>query len=934
MNAKIAKIAAALLLALALFSCDIGMSSSDKGSITMRLPDQSQLSGSASDDSLDGVSRSVSSGGSISAGTVDQFKVVVRNLSSQQNITQIVAPGSSVTIDDLEPGSWDVAIFGYDTAGTSGDPIYYGNARGIPVEGGETSSATVSLYKVEGNTRFDFTLSPDASGVATRSDVKKAYIIYSCSELGQSGTVFYDYSEPSGGDDPQPSDQDKIIIPVPDFLEPGYSCSAKVYLFANDTDGFKAVWNGNLSGKVQTGGTLSGDLAYMGTFLVKSTDTSTNKTYVRMDKTLTSELSNQMGYVFKTSGSSGTDIDYSSLEIFPAVADSCGDGVPLIVKYQDMLWTDIFEFKHLSALPSVTVPRLNAGNRVYVPAHVNRDLGVPTISPNAPAQFKVCSAASYDAYGFKKYFVSGFDTDIWSDSYLYNNETAKNVDFYAPRTVNPKNDGVADKFSCTIECTRGTYGYFDDNIAPLDNTKYVSLEFWVWGAEWTATGPGDVMLYSPFTITLESEYAIEADLDAVASAVTVQENSSSTPIAGVTATRSGSKVVISVPGQDTWNAGEQKSIDVKYGTNYLGDTVTVNIVQPTSGGGGSGGTSGSVPADFVLVPGDTISGQLGDPSGSATNLSSVFIADRTVTINDIYVCSHEVTQKEYSQYMMYIGEANSSYSSYQPQTEYGKGDNYPANYVGFFDAIAYCNARSKAEGLQPVYYIQKLEAYDTTIDYDHPTTSVPTVVETLTNVYDVNVWAEKLSDYFVKTYSYGNPETYYVRKYMTTDANGRHGFVNNSRIPTLYWVTEGVKMDTTKNGYRLLTEAEWEYCARGGKDLLYSIYSGTDDSTNLEQYAYYNQSYNGPSSEVKSKLPNNLGLYDMCGNVLEWCWDNCKSITSTTPATGVEATTNDDNISKVCRGGYWYGSCKIIDRVDYVVETRDKSLGFRICRNK
>ncbi|MBQ6029798.1 MAG: hypothetical protein IJL24_09795, partial [Treponema sp.] len=590
MKKSVAFIAAAAFafsfLSLSLTSCDSFNGDSQTqtqafatgGAISIQLPANATIS------------RSVSSGGAL-GGSISKFKVVVRNLAAKINTEQYANPGSMVTIDNLLPGSWDVAIFGYQNAAQGSDLelCYYGNARNTQVIAGLTSYANVALYKVEGNTRLDFTLASDPSGAAaSRTSVSKAYVIYSCDELGQSGTAFYDYAEPQGGDNPQPADTSKIIIPVPDFLEPGYSCSAKVYLFTSDNvgGGYKTLWNGTVAGKAQAGGTLSGDLAYTETCLVNSS-MGTNHTYIRMDKAFSNELHNNMGYEFapQTSGSTGTAIDYADLEIFPAVADSCGDNVPLIVKYQDMIWTDNFEFKHLSAVPSIVVPGMvtesTGVKKLYIPDFVSRTLSTPTFSPSSPTQFKVCEAASSDDYGFAKYSVSGTETDNWSAPFQYVSTdpsgTAMNDEFTAPSTFYPKSQGATDGFNCNTVIARGTHGYFAD--AEAATTKSVSVSFTVQGVSWTATGPDDVMLYSPFTITLECADAIESELDTVASAVTVHESSSSTPIAGVTATRSGSKVVISVPGQDTWNAGEQKTLSIEYNSHQLGNDVMVNIVQ-------------------------------------------------------------------------------------------------------------------------------------------------------------------------------------------------------------------------------------------------------------------------------------------------------------------------------------------------------------------
>lgn len=129
----------------------------------------------------------------------------------------------------------------------------------------------------------------------------------------------------------------------------------------------------------------------------------------------------------------------------------------------------------------------------------------------------------------------------------------------------------------------------------------------------------------------------------------------------------------------------------------------------------------------------------------------------------------------------------------------------------------------------------------------------------------------------------------------------------------------------TGKNFRLPTEAEWEFAARGGNNSRGYKYSGSD---NISSVAWYDDS--SKTHPVGQKSPNELGLYDMSGNVWEWCQDR----EGTYPSSAQTNPTGPISGSRrVCRGGGWYGNawyCRVSFRGSSTLYNRDNFLGLRL----
>jgi formylglycine-generating enzyme required for sulfatase activity len=172
---------------------------------------------------------------------------------------------------------------------------------------------------------------------------------------------------------------------------------------------------------------------------------------------------------------------------------------------------------------------------------------------------------------------------------------------------------------------------------------------------------------------------------------------------------------------------------------------------------------------------------------------------------------------------------------------------------------------------------------------------------------------------------------------------------DNCPVEEVSWndAQEYIKKLNTKTGknHRLPTEAEWEYAARGGNQSNDYKYAGTNDESNLYRYANFadkniNYSWSIKTQDdgykntapVGSYQPNELGIYDMSGNVSEWCsdWygsDYYKNSSSNNPKGA------NSGSYRVLRGGAWYylpAYCRFAIRGSNTPTNRNNNIGFRV----
>jgi formylglycine-generating enzyme required for sulfatase activity len=132
---------------------------------------------------------------------------------------------------------------------------------------------------------------------------------------------------------------------------------------------------------------------------------------------------------------------------------------------------------------------------------------------------------------------------------------------------------------------------------------------------------------------------------------------------------------------------------------------------------------------------------------------------------------------------------------------------------------------------------------------------------------------------------------------------------------------------TTGKNYRLPTEAEWEYAARGGNKSKGYKYSG---SNNLKKVGWYEENRGISPQPVGRKLPNELGIYDMSGNVYEWCSDKYGAYSENKQTDPLGASSGSD---RICHGGSWRSNatfCRIAFRHHEIPDSSYGNLGLRV----